>query len=212
MGGQPPEWESKQFAPDLKTPQNWTQVGKLSASNFKRNLHPQRAYWFWECAEVHQTGIKLFIKKAICSFFFWYDLKCYKGTTIWLLVWQAFLALSLMKRTISYRHASPCRMDVAFWHLSDGLVFPGEFIFFSPRGIRLLFPQGNSSSFPPGEFIFLSPRGIHLLFPQGNSSSFPPGEFVFFSLRGVYLIFPILSKLGVEDCFIPRSYFPLSSE
>ena len=62
-GGQPPEWESKQFAPDLKiislkrscihphwiTPQNWTQEGKLSASTFKRDFHPQRAYWFWEC-------------------------------------------------------------------------------------------------------------------------------------------------------------------
>ncbi len=50
-GGQPPEWGSKQFAPDLKR----TQEGKLSTSTFKRNLHPQRAYWFWECRGQFHT-------------------------------------------------------------------------------------------------------------------------------------------------------------
>ena len=35
--------------PHWITPQNWTQEGKLSASTFKRNLHSQQAYWFWEC-------------------------------------------------------------------------------------------------------------------------------------------------------------------
>ncbi len=35
--------------PHWITPRNWTQDGKLSASISKCNLHPQRAYQFWEC-------------------------------------------------------------------------------------------------------------------------------------------------------------------